>query len=172
MKGKLERDPNHRWIAGVCGGLGNFFGINPLVFRGLFILFVPGYGVGIIVYIILIFVMPQKREGSLPTVKVVDSVQAASFTSQPSVTPKAPARLLDLNQASEQELATLPGLTSLQVKQLVKTRTEKGGFRSLEEVAQLLSLKPHVVEQLRPLLQFGSVAQRGQETSSGRRVDI
>lgn len=46
-------------VAGVCGGLGHFFGINPLWFRLLFlILLLPGGWPGALPYLILWLVMP------------------------------------------------------------------------------------------------------------------
>ncbi len=52
-------------IAGVCGGLGAFFGLNPWWFRLLFlILLVPGGLPGLLPYIILWIVIPQQHRGS------------------------------------------------------------------------------------------------------------
>jgi phage shock protein PspC (stress-responsive transcriptional regulator) len=49
-------------IAGVCGGLAEFFGISAFWFRLLFlILLLPGGLPGILPYIILWMVMPKKR---------------------------------------------------------------------------------------------------------------
>ena len=49
-------------IAGVCGGLGAFFGISPLWFRLLFvILLLPGGLPGVLPYAILWLVMPRLR---------------------------------------------------------------------------------------------------------------
>lgn len=50
---KLYRSKQDRWLAGVCGGLGEYFGIDPILVRIAFIFFALGYGTGIIVYIIL-----------------------------------------------------------------------------------------------------------------------
>lgn len=48
-------------IAGVCGGLGEFFGISPFWFRLLFLLlFLPGGAPGIIPYVILWIVIPRR----------------------------------------------------------------------------------------------------------------
>ena len=48
-------------FAGVCGGLGEFFGIKPLWFRLLFILLsLPGGIPGLLTYIILWIVIPKK----------------------------------------------------------------------------------------------------------------
>ena len=50
-------------IAGVCGGLGAFFGISPFWFRLLFvILALPGGAPGILPYIILWIVVPKRRD--------------------------------------------------------------------------------------------------------------
>ena len=49
-------------IAGVCGGLGTFFGINPIWFRIAFlILLMPGGLPGIIPYLLLWVIMPRQR---------------------------------------------------------------------------------------------------------------
>jgi phage shock protein C len=50
------------WIAGVCGGLGEFFGINPLWFRLLFLfLALPGGLPGILPYLILVLIIPKRK---------------------------------------------------------------------------------------------------------------
>jgi phage shock protein C len=57
---KLRRQ--NGMIAGVCGGLGVFFGINPAWFRLLFvILLVPGGLPGLLPYAILWIIIPKKR---------------------------------------------------------------------------------------------------------------
>jgi len=49
-------------VAGVCGGLGAFFGINPAWFRLLFvILLIPGGLPGLLPYVIMWIVIPKKR---------------------------------------------------------------------------------------------------------------
>ena len=57
---KLMRSREDRWFAGVCGGLGHYFGIDPTVIRVLFVLFSVFVGGGIIAYIILWLVMPEE----------------------------------------------------------------------------------------------------------------
>lgn len=48
-------------IAGVCGGLGAFFGISPFWFRLLFIILaLPGGWPGIVPYLILWLVIPRR----------------------------------------------------------------------------------------------------------------
>jgi len=49
-------------IAGVAGGLGEFFGIDPVWFRILFVfLLLPGGLPGLLPYIILWIIIPRKK---------------------------------------------------------------------------------------------------------------
>ncbi len=49
-------------VAGVCGGLAAFYGINPIWLRILFlILLIPGGLPGFIPYVILWLIVPKKR---------------------------------------------------------------------------------------------------------------
>ena len=47
-------------IAGVCGGLGSYFDIDPTLVRVLFLAAVLMFGTGILLYIILAIVMPDE----------------------------------------------------------------------------------------------------------------
>jgi phage shock protein PspC (stress-responsive transcriptional regulator) len=59
---RLERSSDDKWIAGVCGGLGRYFDLNPAVFRlGLVVLTLLG-GAGILVYLTAVLVMPTEGE--------------------------------------------------------------------------------------------------------------
>ena len=57
----LRRSKEDRVIAGVSGGLGNFFGISPLWFRLAFLLsLLPGGIPGLIIYLILWIIIPNE----------------------------------------------------------------------------------------------------------------
>lgn len=56
---RLFRDEENKVIAGVCSGLGHYFGIDPVLIRLAFILTVFIGGFGVITYIILIIVSPK-----------------------------------------------------------------------------------------------------------------
>ena len=58
---KLYRDTDDRVIGGVCSGLGNYFDMDPVLFRVLFILALIFTGAGLLVYIILWIVMPEAK---------------------------------------------------------------------------------------------------------------
>lgn len=56
---KLQRQ--NGMIAGVCGGLGAFFGVRAFWFRLLFIILsLPGGAPGILPYLILWIIMPRR----------------------------------------------------------------------------------------------------------------
>jgi phage shock protein C len=60
---KLRRSTD-RMIAGVCGGLAEYFGMDPTMMRVLYVLIslVSAAFPGLIAYIVLMFVMPPPEE--------------------------------------------------------------------------------------------------------------
>ncbi len=57
---KLYRSRTDRVFAGVCGGLAEYFDVDPVVVRILFVLMVLFGGTGIVLYIAAIFIVPNK----------------------------------------------------------------------------------------------------------------
>lgn len=47
-------------IFGVCSGLANYFDIDPTIVRLLFIVAFLGFGMGLLIYIIMAVIMPDK----------------------------------------------------------------------------------------------------------------
>lgn len=78
---------------------------------------------------------------------------------------------IDLNKATELELAGLPGVGPILAKKAIMERERIGGFRALEDFTQLLNLKPHNVEKIRPLVVVGP-PQFAAQKRSGRMVDF
>lgn len=58
---QLFRDPDNKYIGGVCAGLGAYFHIDPTWVRLVFVLFLFLYASSILVYIILWIVIPRAR---------------------------------------------------------------------------------------------------------------
>lgn len=57
---KLRRSRDNRVIAGVCGGLGEFFGISAIWFRlALLLALIPGGIPGLLIYILLWIIIPR-----------------------------------------------------------------------------------------------------------------
>lgn len=57
---RLIKDKPNGMVFGVCSGLGNYFGVDPIFFRLAFICTTLFVGGGIIAYIIAALVMPTK----------------------------------------------------------------------------------------------------------------
>lgn len=56
----LRRSRSNRVVAGVCGGLGEFFGLNPFWFRlGFLIALLPGGVPGLLVYFLCWIIIPK-----------------------------------------------------------------------------------------------------------------
>ena len=59
QKRALRRSKRNRIVAGVCGGLAEFFGISSFWFRlALIIAFIPGGVPGLLIYLILWMIIP------------------------------------------------------------------------------------------------------------------
>ncbi len=60
-RGALRRSRNNRMVAGVCGGLAEFFGISSFWFRlAFFFLLLPGGLPGLLPYIIMWVIIPSE----------------------------------------------------------------------------------------------------------------
>ena len=61
MEKRLCKSRTNRVICGVCGGIGEYFNIDPTVVRLLWaILTAGGFGSGLLVYIIAAIVVPEE----------------------------------------------------------------------------------------------------------------
>lgn len=60
MYKKLYRSVTDKMLGGVCGGLAEYFSIDPVIVRLIFVLAVIFGGSGILAYIILWIIIPQK----------------------------------------------------------------------------------------------------------------
>ena len=57
---KLYRSRDERMIGGVCGGLGEFFSIDPTLIRLLFVLLTIFGGSGVLVYLVMLLIVPEE----------------------------------------------------------------------------------------------------------------
>ncbi len=60
---QLTRSTTHRVFTGLCGGLGEYFNIDPTIVRLLFVLgFFVGLHIGIVIaYIVMALIIPEAR---------------------------------------------------------------------------------------------------------------
>ena len=59
---QLYKSNTDRKIAGVCGGIAEYFNIDPTLVRLLWVLFILLGGSGVLAYIICAFVIPEAPE--------------------------------------------------------------------------------------------------------------
>jgi phage shock protein PspC (stress-responsive transcriptional regulator) len=59
---RLKRSRDDRMIAGVCGGLGRYFGIDPVIFRVAAVALVFVGGAGLLLYLAALFLVPSDGE--------------------------------------------------------------------------------------------------------------
>jgi len=61
---KLRRSSKNSIFAGICGGMGEYMAIDPVVIRlvWIFIVLVTGIFPGVFVYIIAIFIIPKDTD--------------------------------------------------------------------------------------------------------------
>ena len=56
---RLYRSGKEKILGGVCGGIGEYFGVDPTLIRLLWVLFSLAYGMGILLYIIMWIIVPR-----------------------------------------------------------------------------------------------------------------
>jgi len=69
MDKKFERSIDKKIIFGVCGGLGKYFSIDPIIFRFAFVALLLAGGSSLIIYFILLIIMPKEPRFVVATVQ-------------------------------------------------------------------------------------------------------
>ena len=59
-KKRLFRSRSERILAGVCGGLADYLGLDPVLVRVLWIVVVLSFGLGILAYVLLWLLTPEE----------------------------------------------------------------------------------------------------------------
>ena len=62
MNNVLYRSKTDRMLGGVCGGLGNYLGIDSTLVRLFFVLMAIGPGVGVLIYFALWIIAPDETQ--------------------------------------------------------------------------------------------------------------
>ena len=57
---RLYKSSTNRVLCGVCGGIGEYFNVDPTIIRLIFVLFVFGVGSGLLAYIVAAIIMPEQ----------------------------------------------------------------------------------------------------------------
>jgi len=79
MEKKLHRSKTDQIIAGVCGGIAETYDIDPTLVRIIFVVLTLWGGLGIILYIIGMVLMPYPgEEGKITTDEVSKNIESAA----------------------------------------------------------------------------------------------
>ena len=63
---QLVRSRSERVVAGVCGGIGRYLGVDPVLLRIAFIILALANGLGVIAYVVCWVAIPEERPGQQP----------------------------------------------------------------------------------------------------------
>jgi phage shock protein C len=59
---RLTKSESNKVFLGVCGGLAEYFEVDPVIVRVIFVLLALGNGFGVILYLILAIALPSENE--------------------------------------------------------------------------------------------------------------
>ena len=83
MEKRFYRSRSDRMIAGVCGGLAQYFGIDSTIVRLIFVLLIFATGLGILAYIIMVIIVPlESSEATEPKDTVKENVEEMKETAR------------------------------------------------------------------------------------------
>ena len=61
LKGRIHKSTRDRKLAGVCGGIAEWLGMDPVIIRLVWALLVFGWGTGVIAYLVCALVLPEEQ---------------------------------------------------------------------------------------------------------------
>lgn len=73
----------------------------------------------------------------------------------PAKTASQPAAAIDLNTASAEELASIPGIGQALAGRIVELRDKEGPFRRVEDLLKVKGIGEKSLERLRPYVKIG-----------------
>lgn len=76
---RLYRSRSQKVVAGVCGGLGEYFGVDPVWFRIGFVLLAIGGGSGILIYLLMWLIIQPQPHGPAEPAAVDGTVTGAAI---------------------------------------------------------------------------------------------
>lgn len=102
MQPRLTRSRSDVVVAGVCGGLAEYFHIDPVIVRLVFVLVTITSGLGLIVYPVLWLVMPQD-----PQLPDADPARAALPAEETPAAPPWAPQAVRLREPAQQQGARI-----------------------------------------------------------------
>ena len=77
LKRPLYKSNKNKMIDGVCGGIGEYFGIDPTLVRLGFVALCVLAGGGLLAYIVALIIIPRAPEGYDPTAQEAPKTESA-----------------------------------------------------------------------------------------------
>lgn len=68
---RLMRSESDRMISGVCGGIATYLGVDSVFVRLAFLVLLFASGIGLLIYLILMVIMPNEANMDQPSAKVL-----------------------------------------------------------------------------------------------------
>ncbi|MCX9083289.1 MAG: PspC domain-containing protein [Candidatus Methanoperedens sp.] len=76
MSTRITKSKTDRVIEGVCGGIAQYYGIDPVIVRFIFVVLLFMNGIGFFIYLILAIIMPKPDKlDQLPNETIRENVQ-------------------------------------------------------------------------------------------------
>lgn len=153
------------------------------LFNAAMVLLIIGWGVSIVhalkvrpEFLIRLESIQQLKRAEIDQVrKSLKNEYPETAAARTSQTDKQSERKIDINQASVEDIASIPQLGIILAKKAVAMREEIGGFSSIDHFGEQLGLKPHVLLKVEPYLSFSKPVDRRDrkdENAEGRVLDI
>ena len=60
LNGRIHKSATDKKVAGVCGGIAEYLGVDPTIIRLVWALMIFGWGTGLLAYIICALVLPEE----------------------------------------------------------------------------------------------------------------
>lgn len=109
-KKRLTRSTTEKMVGGVCGGLGQYFDIDPTLIRILFaILILAGFGSPLLLYFLLWIIMPPDTQVAAPADQESTDMTPAAPESPTLVETKLAAEDSDATDGSTPEATATDG---------------------------------------------------------------
>ncbi len=67
ITGRLHKSTRDKKLAGVCGGIAEYLGVDPTIIRLAWALLIFSWGTGVLAYIVCAFILPEGEEQAAET---------------------------------------------------------------------------------------------------------
>lgn len=98
---------------------------------------------------------------------VASMLAIGAFSTTEAAAESSASAAVDLNRATAEELAELPGIGDAKAAAIVSHRKASGAFRSVEDLERVRGIGPALVTKLRPLVTFGAGRPKGTSPQTG-----